>query len=63
MVQQPKLTPEMLVPRLGEYLVQREYITETDLQKALAYQQEKMTENQKKKDFKSKIRSFATNFD
>lgn len=40
-----QLTPEMLVPRLGDYLVQRKYITETDLQKALAYQQEKMIEN------------------
>jgi signal transduction histidine kinase len=40
------LTPEMLVPRLGDYLVQRKYITETDLRKALAYQQEKMIENQ-----------------
>lgn len=46
MEQQVKLTPEMLVPRLGDYLVQRNYITETDLQKALAHQQEKMTENQ-----------------
>jgi signal transduction histidine kinase len=43
---QTQLTPEMLVPRLGEYLVQRKYITETDLQKALAYQQEKITDNQ-----------------
>jgi signal transduction histidine kinase len=46
MEQQAPLTPEMLVPRLGEYLVQRNYITETDLQKALAYQQEKVTNNQ-----------------
>jgi signal transduction histidine kinase len=46
MAQQTQLTPEMLVPRLGEYLVQRNYITETDLQKALAYQQEKLTNNQ-----------------
>ena len=46
MEQQNQLTPEMLVPRLGEYLVQRNYITEADLQKALAYQQEKMTNNQ-----------------
>jgi len=35
------LTPEVLVPRLGEYLVQRGFITEADLQKALAYQNEK----------------------
>jgi len=46
MAHQTQLTPEMLVPRLGEYLVQRNYITEIDLQKALAYQQEKMTNNQ-----------------
>jgi signal transduction histidine kinase len=46
MAKQTQLTPEMLVPRLGEYLVQRNYITETDLQKALAYQQEKITNNQ-----------------
>jgi len=46
MVQKTQLTPEMLVPRLGEYLVQREFITDLDLQKALAYQQEKMAENQ-----------------
>ena len=41
-----QLTPEMLVPRLGEYLAQRGFITELDLQKALAYQQEKMASNQ-----------------
>ncbi len=35
------LTPEVLVPRLGEYLLQNGFITETDLQKALAYQNEK----------------------
>jgi len=35
------LTPEVLVPRLGETLVQRGFITEVDLQKALAYQNEK----------------------
>lgn len=35
---QPRLTPEILVPRLGEYLVQQGHITEADLQKALAYQ-------------------------
>jgi signal transduction histidine kinase len=46
MEQLAQLTPEMLVPRLGDYLVQRKYITETDLRKALAYQQEKMTDNQ-----------------
>jgi len=38
----PKLTPEMLIPRLGEYIVQKELITEDQLQKALAYQQEQI---------------------
>jgi signal transduction histidine kinase len=46
MAQRTQLTPEMLVPRLGEYLVQREFITDIDLQKALAYQQEKMADGQ-----------------
>ncbi len=36
------LTPEMLVPRLGDYLVQRGDITEAQLQKALAHQQEQL---------------------
>ena len=45
MTQPTQLTPEMLVPRLGEYLVQRGFITDIDLQKALAYQQEKMAEH------------------
>lgn len=35
------LTPEVLVPRLGEYLVQQGHITEEDLKKALIYQQRK----------------------
>ena len=35
-----QLTPEMLVPRLGEALVRAGHITDFDLQKALAYQQE-----------------------
>ena len=35
------LTPEVLVPRLGEYLVRRGLISEEELQKALAYQNEK----------------------
>ncbi len=39
-----QLTPEMLVPRLGEALVRGGHITELDLQKALAYQQEKMAQ-------------------
>ncbi|HRJ74476.1 MAG TPA: ATP-binding protein [Anaerolineales bacterium] len=36
----PKLTPEMLIPRLGEYLVQKGLINEQGLQLALAHQQE-----------------------
>jgi len=46
MTQHGQLTPEMLVPRLGEHLVQRGFITELDLQKALTYQQEQMSKNQ-----------------
>ena len=37
-----QLTPEMLVPRLGDHLVRSGHITDADLQKALAYQQEKI---------------------
>jgi signal transduction histidine kinase len=46
MAKQTKLTPEMLVPRLGEHLVQRSFINDSDLQKALAYQQEKIADHQ-----------------
>lgn len=35
----PKLSPEMLVPRLGEYLLQKGLISEADLQRALTHQQ------------------------
>jgi signal transduction histidine kinase len=35
------LTPEMLVPRLGEALVRAGHISEGDLQKALTYQRER----------------------
>ncbi len=41
------LTPEVLVPRLGEYLVQSGTITEDDLQKALAYQKEQQAVGRK----------------
>ncbi|MBE0682840.1 MAG: hypothetical protein IH589_13095 [Anaerolineales bacterium] len=34
----PKLSPEMLIPRLGEYIVQKGLISDDDLQKALTYQ-------------------------
>jgi len=38
----PKLTPEMLIPRLGEYIVQKGLINEYQLHKALDYQQERI---------------------
>jgi two-component system, sensor histidine kinase and response regulator len=41
---QQNLTPEMLVPRLGDYLVQQGHIKEDDLKKALAYQQEQQAQ-------------------
>lgn len=34
----PKLSPEMLVPRMGEYLIQKGLITKENLQAALDYQ-------------------------
>ncbi len=37
----PKLTPEMLVPRLGDHLVMHGHISKDDLKNALSYQQEK----------------------
>jgi signal transduction histidine kinase len=40
------LSPEALVPRLGEHLVQTGRISETDLQNALAYQKEKQSSGQ-----------------
>jgi len=46
MTRPTQLTPEMLVPRIGDYLVQRGFINDLDLQKALAYQQEKIVGNQ-----------------
>jgi signal transduction histidine kinase len=42
MTAQTHLTPEMLVPRLGDYLVHSGHISAGDLQKALAYQQEQL---------------------
>jgi len=35
-----KLTPEMLIPRMGEYIVQKGLIGEEDLKRALAFQRE-----------------------
>jgi signal transduction histidine kinase len=36
----PKLSPEMLIPRMGEYIVQKGLLSEDDLQRALTHQQE-----------------------
>ncbi len=44
--QQMKLTPEMLVPRLGEYLVKKGHISEEDLRVALLAQQENIAKGQ-----------------
>jgi len=43
MAEQQRLTPEMLVPRMGDYLIQKGLITIKDLQKALAYQQDEIS--------------------
>jgi len=40
MVDQQRLTPEMLVPRMGEYLIQKGLVSTEKLQQALDYQQE-----------------------
>ena len=40
--QKLQLSPEMLVPRLGDALVRAGHISEMDLQKALAYQQDQL---------------------
>ena len=40
MVEQKRLTPEMLVPRMGEYLVQKGLVTAEGIHRALAHQQE-----------------------
>ena len=40
MADQYRLTPEMLVPRMGEYLIHKGLISAENLQKALDYQQE-----------------------
>ena len=42
MTEQPQLTPEMLVPRLGEYLIQKGMLASESLQKALDHQQEEI---------------------
>jgi two-component system, OmpR family, phosphate regulon sensor histidine kinase PhoR len=40
MAEQHRLTPEMLVPRMGEYLIQKGLLSAENLQKALDHQQE-----------------------
>jgi len=42
--EKPQLTPEMLVPKLGEALAGSGNISETDLQRALSYQQQQALE-------------------
>jgi len=42
MAQKLQLSPEMLVPKLGDALVRSGHISEKDLQKALAYQQDQL---------------------
>ena len=42
MAEQQHLSPEMLVPRMGEYLVQKGLVTAESLQKALDHQQEEI---------------------
>jgi signal transduction histidine kinase len=43
MADQQRLTPEMLVPRMGEYLIQKGLISVDDLERALDYQQEQIS--------------------
>ena len=43
MADQKRLTPEMLVPRMGEYLIQKGLISNDDLQQALDHQQEEIS--------------------
>lgn len=43
MAELQRLTPEMLVPRMGEYLIQKGIITAESLQKALTYQQDEIS--------------------
>ena len=47
MADQPQLTPEMLVPRMGEYLIQKGLITPENLQRALDYQQEEVAQGKR----------------
>jgi len=42
----PKLSPEMLVPRMGEYLIQKGLITDENLQQALDYQLKQTEKNE-----------------
>ena len=42
----PKLTPEMLIPRLGDYIVQKGLISEADLRKVLAHQKKRIAKGE-----------------
>ena len=42
----PKLSPEMLVPRLGEYLIKKGHISQEDLEYALTEQQKMVSEGE-----------------
>ena len=42
----PKLSPEMLVPRMGEYLIQKDLITDENLKAALDYQLKQAENNE-----------------
>ena len=42
----PKLSPEMLIPRMGEYIAQKGLITEDQLQMALVYQEERISKGE-----------------
>ncbi|HEY3473344.1 MAG TPA: histidine kinase dimerization/phospho-acceptor domain-containing protein, partial [Anaerolineales bacterium] len=46
MAEPSRLTPEMLVPRMGEYLIHKGLISPESLQKALSYQQDSTAKGQ-----------------
>lgn len=41
-----KLSPEILVPRLGDYLIEKGFLSEQNLKKALAYQRKEKTSSE-----------------
>ena len=46
MSKSPKLTPEILTTRLGDYLVEKKLLSSEDLERALAYQADLRRTNQ-----------------